>query len=71
MPAYGNWLFYSHSTVEWKWNGSRMRPLQNVVQVLIGINLHRIKESAIDQLHTRAKEFNWRDVTSGCSFAAT
>jgi len=26
---------------------------------------------AIDQLHTRAKEFNWRDVTSGCSFAAT
>jgi len=22
-----------------------------------------------DQLHTRAKEFNWRDVTSGCSFA--
>ena len=25
----------------------------------------------IDQLHTRAKEFNWRDVTSGCSFAAT
>jgi len=26
---------------------------------------------AIDQLHTRAKEFNWRDVTSGCSFAVT
>jgi len=25
----------------------------------------------IDQLHRRAKEFNWRDVTSGCSPAAT
>ena len=25
--------------------------------------------SLIDQLHTRAKEFNWRDITSGCSFA--
>jgi len=24
-----------------------------------------------DQLHTRAKEFNWCDVTSGCSFAAS
>jgi len=25
----------------------------------------------IDQLRTRAKEFNGHDVTSGCSFAAT
>ena len=25
----------------------------------------------IDQLHTRAKEFIWCDVTPGCSFAAT
>ena len=33
------------------------------------VNIHGWR--IIDQLHTRAKEFNWRDVTSGCSFAAT
>ena len=27
--------------------------------------------SKISQLHARAKEFNWHDVTSGCSFAVT
>ena len=30
-----------------------------------------IIRSAISQLHKRVKEFDWRDITSGCSFAAT
>jgi len=50
MPSYGNWLFYSHSTVEWKWNGSGMRSLQNVVQVLIGIKESAILEILLIQL---------------------